>query len=41
MMALSATYPKSLAEFLENYMNDPSHVRINTADVALIGKEPG
>ena len=38
MIALSATYPKTLAEFLENYMNDPSHVRISVTDVTLIGK---
>jgi len=36
-IALSATFPSSLAEYLNNYMLDPIHVRINPEDLALKG----
>ncbi|XP_078277009.1 putative ATP-dependent RNA helicase DDX20 isoform X2 [Rhinoraja longicauda] len=37
MLALSATYPESLAQHLMRYMRDPSFVRLNSTDPALIG----
>ncbi|XP_055510834.1 probable ATP-dependent RNA helicase DDX20 [Leucoraja erinacea] len=37
MLALSATYPESLAQHLMQYMRDPSFVRLNPTDPALIG----
>ncbi|XP_067863781.1 probable ATP-dependent RNA helicase DDX20 [Heptranchias perlo] len=37
MLALSATYPESLAHHLTRYMRDPSFVRLNPTDPALIG----
>ncbi|XP_051891048.1 probable ATP-dependent RNA helicase DDX20 [Pristis pectinata] len=37
MLALSATYPESLAKHLMRYMRDPSFVRLNPTDPALIG----
>ncbi|XP_057296423.1 probable ATP-dependent RNA helicase DDX20 [Hydractinia symbiolongicarpus] len=37
VLALSATYPEYLASYLENYMQDPVHVRINPKDVTLKG----
>ncbi|XP_078098134.1 putative ATP-dependent RNA helicase DDX20 [Mustelus asterias] len=37
MVALSATYPESLAHHLTRYMRDPSFVRLNPTDPALIG----
>ncbi|XP_059806269.1 probable ATP-dependent RNA helicase DDX20 [Hypanus sabinus] len=37
MLALSATYPESLAKHLLRYMRDPSFVRLNPTDPALIG----
>uniref|UniRef100_H3BGM6 Probable ATP-dependent RNA helicase DDX20 n=1 Tax=Latimeria chalumnae TaxID=7897 RepID=H3BGM6_LATCH len=37
MLALSATYPESLAHHLTRYMRDPSFVRLNPTDPGLIG----
>lgn len=37
VLALSATYPESLANHLSNYMQDPIHVRINIGDLTLKG----
>ncbi|KAI1893106.1 hypothetical protein AGOR_G00140480, partial [Albula goreensis] len=37
MLALSATYPESLAQHLARYMRDPSFVRLNPTDPGLIG----
>ncbi|XP_030077300.1 putative ATP-dependent RNA helicase DDX20 isoform X2 [Microcaecilia unicolor] len=37
MLAVSATYPESLANALTKYMRDPTFVRLNAADPALIG----
>ncbi|XP_006628430.2 probable ATP-dependent RNA helicase DDX20 [Lepisosteus oculatus] len=37
MLALSATYPESLAQHLKQYMRDPTFVRLNPMDPALIG----
>ncbi|XP_072419991.1 probable ATP-dependent RNA helicase DDX20 [Chiloscyllium punctatum] len=37
MVALSATYPESLAHHLTRYMRDPSFVRLNSTDPSLIG----
>ncbi|XP_069798060.1 probable ATP-dependent RNA helicase DDX20 [Narcine bancroftii] len=37
MLALSATYPESLAQHLMRYMRDPSFVRLNPTDPALLG----
>eukprot|EP00795_Rhopilema_esculentum_P002068 gene2068-17635_t len=37
MLALSATYPEYLAKHLNNYMNEPIHVRLNTEEPTLLG----
>nr|XP_033775181.1 probable ATP-dependent RNA helicase DDX20 [Geotrypetes seraphini] len=37
MLAVSATYPESLAQALTKYMRDPTFVRLNPTDPALIG----
>ncbi|XP_063065586.1 probable ATP-dependent RNA helicase DDX20 [Engraulis encrasicolus] len=37
MLALSATYPESLAQHLTRYMRDPTYVRLNPTDPGLIG----
>ncbi|XP_036389271.1 probable ATP-dependent RNA helicase DDX20 [Megalops cyprinoides] len=37
MLALSATYPESLAQHLTRYMRDPTFVRLNPTDPGLIG----
>ncbi|XP_048409378.1 probable ATP-dependent RNA helicase DDX20 [Stegostoma tigrinum] len=37
MVALSATYPESLAHHLTRYMRDPNFVRLNPTDPSLIG----
>ncbi|KAJ8047400.1 putative ATP-dependent RNA helicase DDX20 [Holothuria leucospilota] len=37
MLALSATYPESLAQQLTNYMRDPTFVRLNPRDLTLQG----
>ncbi|KAJ8410400.1 hypothetical protein AAFF_G00203810 [Aldrovandia affinis] len=37
MLALSATYPESLAQHLARYMRDPTFVRLNPTDPGLIG----
>ena len=37
MLALSATYPKSLGDNLDFYMKNPMHVKINPNDVSLFG----
>ncbi|KAL4648395.1 putative ATP-dependent RNA helicase DDX20 [Arapaima gigas] len=37
MLALSATYPESLAQHLARYMTDPTFVRLNPTDPGLIG----
>lgn len=37
MIAASATYPKELAEFVTVYMRDPTFVRLNPTDMALLG----
>ncbi|KAG7283916.1 LOW QUALITY PROTEIN: hypothetical protein CRUP_034103 [Coryphaenoides rupestris] len=37
MLALSATYPESLAQHLSRYMNEPTFVRLNPKDPALKG----
>uniref|UniRef100_A0A8C9VDE5 RNA helicase n=1 Tax=Scleropages formosus TaxID=113540 RepID=A0A8C9VDE5_SCLFO len=37
MLALSATYPESLAQHLARYMTDPTFVRLNPTDPSLIG----
>lgn len=38
MLALSATYPETLAQQLTNYMRDPTFVRLNPKDLVLQGK---
>ena len=38
MLALSATYPSVLADQLALYMRNPTVVRLNVADPALLGK---
>ena len=38
MLALSATYPESLAQHLTAYMRNPTFVRLNSNDPALLGK---
>lgn len=38
MLALSATYPESLAQHLTRYMNEPTFVRLNPSDMGLKGK---
>ncbi|XP_044303124.1 probable ATP-dependent RNA helicase DDX20 [Varanus komodoensis] len=37
MLAVSATYPESLANTLTRYMRDPTFVRLNPTDPSLIG----
>ncbi|NWI14764.1 DDX20 helicase, partial [Crypturellus soui] len=37
MLAVSATYPESLANALTRYMRDPTFVRLNPTDPSLIG----
>uniref|UniRef100_K7F730 Probable ATP-dependent RNA helicase DDX20 n=1 Tax=Pelodiscus sinensis TaxID=13735 RepID=K7F730_PELSI len=37
MLAVSATYPESLAKALTRYMRDPTFVRLNPTDPSLIG----
>lgn len=37
MIAASATYPEELAQFVTKYMQDPTFVRLNPKDMALIG----
>ena len=37
VMALSATYPETLANSLTNLMRDPKHVRLDTASQVLLG----
>ncbi|NXL95457.1 DDX20 helicase, partial [Alectura lathami] len=37
MLAVSATYPESLAKALTMYMRDPTFVRLNPTDPSLIG----
>ncbi|KAM4571566.1 putative ATP-dependent RNA helicase DDX20 [Fundulus diaphanus] len=37
MLALSATYPESLAHHLTRYMNEPTFVRLNLSDMGLKG----
>ncbi|XP_065674439.1 probable ATP-dependent RNA helicase DDX20 isoform X3 [Hydra vulgaris] len=37
VLALSATYPQHLADYLSIYMNEPIHVRISTDDLNLKG----
>uniref|UniRef100_A0A8C8DXB4 RNA helicase n=1 Tax=Oryzias sinensis TaxID=183150 RepID=A0A8C8DXB4_9TELE len=37
MLALSATYPESLAQHLTRYMNEPTFVRLNPKDMGLKG----
>ncbi|KAJ8370312.1 hypothetical protein SKAU_G00103400 [Synaphobranchus kaupii] len=37
MLALSATYPESMAQHLTRYMREPTFVRLNPTDPGLIG----
>ncbi|XP_029995605.1 putative ATP-dependent RNA helicase DDX20 [Sphaeramia orbicularis] len=37
MLALSATYPESLAQHLTRYMSEPTFVRLNPSDMGLKG----
>ncbi|KAF3696963.1 putative ATP-dependent RNA helicase DDX20 [Channa argus] len=37
MLALSATYPESLAQYLTCYMREPTFVRLNPSDMGLKG----
>ncbi|XP_066456134.1 probable ATP-dependent RNA helicase DDX20 [Eleutherodactylus coqui] len=37
MLAVSATYPESLAKALTRYMREPTFVRLNVSDPSLIG----
>uniref|UniRef100_A0A3Q3WQ11 RNA helicase n=1 Tax=Mola mola TaxID=94237 RepID=A0A3Q3WQ11_MOLML len=37
MLALSATYPESLAQYLTRYMREPTFVRLNPGDLGLKG----
>uniref|UniRef100_A0A665T577 RNA helicase n=1 Tax=Echeneis naucrates TaxID=173247 RepID=A0A665T577_ECHNA len=37
MLALSATYPESLAQHLTHYMQEPTFVRLNPSDMGLKG----
>lgn len=39
MLALSATYPESLAQYLSRYMREPTFVRLNPTDPGLIGEQ--
>lgn len=38
MLALSATYPESLAQHLTRYMREPTFVRLNPSDMGLRGE---
>lgn len=38
MLAVSATYPESLAAALTRYMREPTFVRLNPTDPGLLGK---
>jgi len=38
MLALSATYPESLAQHLSRYMREPTFVRLNQTDPGLLGQ---
>lgn len=38
MLALSATYPESLAQHLTRYMREPTFVRLNPNDLGLKGE---
>lgn len=38
MLALSATYPESLAQYLSRYMREPTFVRLNPTDPGLLGQ---
>lgn len=38
MLALSATYPESLAQHLTLYMREPTFVRLNPSDMGLKGE---
>jgi len=38
MLAVSATYPESLANALTRYMREPTFVRLNPTDPSLLGK---
>lgn len=38
MLAVSATYPESLANALTMYMREPTFVRLNPTDPSLIGE---
>lgn len=38
MLAVSATYPESLANALTRYMREPTFVRLNPTDLSLIGE---
>lgn len=38
MLALSATYPESLAQHLTRYMREPTFVRLNPKDMGLKGE---
>lgn len=38
MLAVSATYPESLANALTRYMREPTFVRLNPTDPSLIGE---
>ena len=37
ILALSATYPEVLAQHLTAYMRNPTFVRMNASDPALLG----
>ena len=37
MLALSATYPEALAQHLKAYMHNPTFIRLNQTDPALLG----
>ncbi|KAH3820320.1 hypothetical protein DPMN_122066 [Dreissena polymorpha] len=37
MLALSATYPEYLADHLTAYMRNPTFLRLNISDPALLG----
>lgn len=39
MLALSATYPESLAQQLTRYMREPTFVRLNPTDMSLKGTD--
>lgn len=38
MLAVSATYPESLAAALTRYMREPTFVRLNPTDPSLLGE---